>query len=118
MKGEFENKEMERPPSNKQSPRIFSYDSVTTKECEGEKKHPTDPWDSKLLSSSWKKRQGAWIWLRDILRLPKIYHLNSQWDPLFPPYFVDCSPSLRSFGYKNETWVLVPREGWELKGSE
>lgn len=50
MKGELENKEMERPPSNKQSPRIFSYDSVTTKECEGEKNILLTLGTSKLLS--------------------------------------------------------------------
>lgn len=50
MKGELENKEMERPPSNKQSPRIFSYDSVTTKEWEGEKNILLTLGTSKLLS--------------------------------------------------------------------
>lgn len=69
MKVEIEDKEMEKPPSSKGSSRIFSYDSMTTKEWEGGKKHPADPWDLQTaVQALGRRKQGGWIWLREILR--------------------------------------------------
>lgn len=50
---------MERPPSRKEISRIFSYDSMTTKEWEGGKNGLLTLGTSKLLSRRRKKKKKA-----------------------------------------------------------